>query len=71
MDQFLEDGSNHRTDTYGGSFDNRPRFRLEVWASRLVISFRPSVRTAISPVAFLLPHPAKRSRFSQNKLPLH
>lgn len=30
MDQFLQDGSNKRTDEYGGSFENRTRFLLEV-----------------------------------------
>jgi N-ethylmaleimide reductase len=29
-DQFLQDGSNKRTDTYGGSIENRARFLLEV-----------------------------------------
>jgi len=29
-DQFLQDGSNHRTDAYGGSVENRARFLLEV-----------------------------------------
>ena len=29
-DQFLQDGSNKRTDSYGGSIDNRARFLLEV-----------------------------------------
>jgi len=29
-DQFLHDGSNHRTDRYGGSLENRCRFVLEV-----------------------------------------
>jgi N-ethylmaleimide reductase len=29
-DQFLRDGSNHRTDAYGGSIANRARFLLEV-----------------------------------------
>jgi 2,4-dienoyl-CoA reductase-like NADH-dependent reductase (Old Yellow Enzyme family) len=29
-DQFLQDGSNHRTDDYGGSIENRARFLLEV-----------------------------------------
>lgn len=29
-DQFLQDGSNHRTDAYGGSIENRTRFVLEV-----------------------------------------
>ena len=30
LDQFLEDGSNHRTDEYGGSLENRARLLLEV-----------------------------------------
>ncbi len=30
IDQFLQDGSNHRTDSYDGSIENRARFLLEV-----------------------------------------
>ncbi|BBK44965.1 alkene reductase [Allostella vacuolata] len=30
LDQFLQDGSNHRTDDYGGSIENRARLMLEV-----------------------------------------
>lgn len=30
LDQFLQDGSNHRADQYGGSVENRARFMLEV-----------------------------------------
>jgi N-ethylmaleimide reductase len=30
LDQFLQNGSNKRTDTYGGSIENRARFLLEV-----------------------------------------
>jgi 2,4-dienoyl-CoA reductase-like NADH-dependent reductase (Old Yellow Enzyme family) len=30
LDQFLQDGSNHRTDNYGGSIENRARLMLEV-----------------------------------------
>ncbi len=30
LDQFLQDGSNHRTDVYGGSIENRARLMLEV-----------------------------------------
>lgn len=29
-DQFLQDGSNHRTDAYGGSIENRSRFLVEI-----------------------------------------
>lgn len=31
LDQFLRDGSNHRTDAYGGSIENRMRLLLEVF----------------------------------------
>ena len=30
IDQFLRDGTNKRTDPYGGSIENRTRFLLEV-----------------------------------------
>jgi len=30
IDQFLQDGSNHRTDEYGGAIENRARLMLEV-----------------------------------------
>ena len=30
LDQFLQDGSNHRTDEYGGAIENRARLMLEV-----------------------------------------
>ncbi|MDQ6958389.1 MAG: alkene reductase [Mariprofundaceae bacterium] len=30
IDQFLRDGSNHRTDSYGGSLENRSRLLLEI-----------------------------------------
>jgi 2,4-dienoyl-CoA reductase-like NADH-dependent reductase (Old Yellow Enzyme family) len=36
LDQFLQDGSNHRTDGYGGSIENRARLMLE--ATDAVIS---------------------------------
>ncbi|MGF1514738.1 MAG: alkene reductase, partial [Elainellaceae cyanobacterium] len=50
IDQFLQDGSNHRTDSYGGSVENRARFLLEVvdavvavWgADRVGIKLSPS-----------------------------
>ncbi len=50
LDQFLESGSNHRTDAYGGSIENRSRFTLEVieevlkvWSSnRVGIKLSPS-----------------------------
>jgi N-ethylmaleimide reductase len=50
IDQFLQDGSNQRTDEYGGSVENRARFLLEVteavasvWgANRVGIKLSPS-----------------------------
>lgn len=50
IDQFLQDGSNQRTDQYGGSVENRARFLLEVveevckvWGSdRVGIKLSPS-----------------------------
>jgi N-ethylmaleimide reductase len=50
FDQFLQDGSNKRTDIYGGSFENRARFLMEVvqavstvWGSeRVAVRLGPS-----------------------------
>lgn len=51
LDQFLRDGTNHRTDAYGGSIENRTRLTLEVtdavigvWgAERVGIRLSPSL----------------------------
>jgi N-ethylmaleimide reductase len=45
FDQFLQDGSNKRTDIYGGSFENRVRFLIEV--TQAVISVWGSERVAV------------------------
>ncbi|MBB3178776.1 alkene reductase [Variovorax sp. Sphag1AA] len=45
FDQFLQDGSNKRTDEYGGSFENRFRFLREVTAA--VISIWGTDRVAV------------------------
>jgi N-ethylmaleimide reductase len=45
FDQFLQDGSNKRTDIYGGSFENRARFLMEV--TQAVISVWGSDRVAV------------------------
>jgi len=45
FDQFLQDGSNKRTDIYGGSFENRARFLIE--AAQAVISVWGSDRVAV------------------------
>ncbi len=50
LDQFLRDGTNHRTDAYGGSIENRARLLLEVtqavvdvWgSSRVGVRLSPS-----------------------------
>lgn len=51
IDAFLRDGSNQRTDRYGGSIENRARFLLEVMAA--VVAEIGADRTAIriSPVS--------------------
>lgn len=45
VDQFLQDNSNKRTDSYGGSFENRTRFLLEV--TQALISVWGSERVAV------------------------
>jgi N-ethylmaleimide reductase len=45
VDQFLQDNSNKRTDIYGGSFENRARFLLEV--TNALISVWGSERVAV------------------------
>jgi len=55
LDQFLQDGSNQRTDEYGGSLENRSRFVLEVvqavvdelGADRVGIRFSPQGSASI------------------------
>ncbi|MDE2155718.1 MAG: alkene reductase [Xanthomonadaceae bacterium] len=51
LEQFIKDGSNHRTDAYGGSIENRARLLLEVTAA--VVSEIGAERTGvrISPVS--------------------
>lgn len=49
LDQFLRDGSNHRKDSYGGSFENRTRFLLEVVAAVFEAWSADCVGVRISP----------------------
>ena len=50
IDQFLRDGSNHRTDQYGGSIENRVRFLVEV-ATAVVKAWSPDrVGVRLSPL---------------------
>jgi N-ethylmaleimide reductase len=51
VDQFLRDGSNQRTDRYGGSVENRARFLLEVIAALVEIWGGQRVGLRLSPNA--------------------
>ena len=48
-DQFLQDGSNKRTDAYGGSIENRSRFLLEVVAAMVFVWGGNRVAVRIAP----------------------
>jgi N-ethylmaleimide reductase len=49
MDQFLQDGSNKRTDAYGGSIENRARFMLEVTEALVSVWGRDRVGVRVGP----------------------
>ncbi len=49
LDQFLQDGSNHRTDAYGGSIANRSRLLLEVMAAVIEVWGSDRVGVRLSP----------------------
>jgi N-ethylmaleimide reductase len=51
IDQFLRDGSNTRTDAYGGSIENRVRFALEVIEAVSKVFPKGRVGIRISPVS--------------------
>lgn len=51
IDQFLESGSNIRTDEYGGSVENRARFLLEVTAAVQGVWEEQRVGVRLSPAA--------------------
>jgi len=50
IDQFLRDGSNQRSDNYGGSIENRTRFLLEVTTAVVAAAGADKVGVRISPV---------------------
>mgnify|MGYP001200664564 CR=1 FL=1 len=50
LDQFLRDGSNHRTDRYGGSLENRVRLLLEVTEAVVEVWGADRVGVRFSPV---------------------
>ncbi|MBI4785124.1 MAG: alkene reductase [Oscillatoriophycideae cyanobacterium NC_groundwater_1537_Pr4_S-0.65um_50_18] len=49
LDQFLQDGSNHRTDAYGGSIENRARLLLEVMEAVVGVWGSDRVGVRLSP----------------------
>jgi N-ethylmaleimide reductase len=50
LDQFLRDGSNHRTDQYGGSYENRARLLMEVTSAVVDVIGADKVGVRLSPV---------------------
>lgn len=50
LDQFLRDGSNHRTDAYGGSYENRARLLMEVTQAVVETIGSDKVGVRLSPV---------------------
>lgn len=50
LDQFLRDGSNKRTDNYGGSFENRARLLMEVTKAVVNVAGADKVGVRLSPV---------------------
>lgn len=50
LDQFLRDGSNKRTDNYGGSIQNRTRLLLEVTKAVVEVAGSDKVGVRISPI---------------------
>jgi N-ethylmaleimide reductase len=50
LDQFLRDGSNKRTDNYGGSIENRARLLMEVTQAVVAVAGSDKVGVRISPV---------------------
>ncbi len=49
VDQFLQDGSNKRSDRYGGSIENRSRFLLEVTAALISVWGSDKVGVRVGP----------------------
>ena len=49
LDQFLEDKTNHRTDAYGGSIENRARLLLEVVDTAIQVWGKNRVGVRLSP----------------------
>ncbi|GMM30037.1 NADPH dehydrogenase [Martiniozyma asiatica (nom. inval.)] len=52
VDQFIQESSNHRTDEYGGSIENRARFALEVVDACIAAVGAEHVGIRLSPYAY-------------------
>lgn len=50
LDQFLRDGSNQRTDEYGGSFENRARLAMQAIQAAVDVAGADRVGVRLSPV---------------------
>ena len=50
LDQFLRDGTNKRTDSYGSSFENRARLLMEVTKAVVAVAGSDKVGVRLSPV---------------------
>ena len=50
LDQFLRDGTNKRTDNYGGSFENRARLLMDVIKAVIAVAGSDKVGIRLSPV---------------------
>jgi len=53
QDQFLQDGSNHRNDAYGGSVENRARLMLDTISAMIGAWSAERVGVRLSPSSFL------------------
>jgi len=53
QDQFLQDGSNHRTDAYGGSVENRARMMVETVEAMIGAWSKERVGVRLSPSSYL------------------
>ncbi|MFX7739755.1 alkene reductase, partial [Acinetobacter baumannii] len=51
IEQFIKDGTNKRTDQYGGSIENRVRFPLEVVDAVLKVFPKERVGIRLAPVS--------------------
>ena len=51
IDQFLRDGTNHRTDAYGGSLENRTRLLMEVTTAVISVWGANLVGVRLSPIS--------------------